>query len=537
MKIRDLFVADVTRDIPPVVYFHEQSPEKLAGRGRRVHHHRRLPRGRPARPARQGRHPRAVRPPAPGHRRASCDKPGGPELPPPGSPASTAPASRASPSSSASRSTAPAPGRHAHSPRRCSRATTPRGARSCVDAWNGAARRGSTRSRWSSTSAASPATTSTSTSAALRQVQARLGYCSKSHLVADVRAASSSGTASGARSSRPPRRPSASPGRRPRTSSRPTTTSPTCMHVLDPERYRDPMSWIDSRAGSRTGAGTAVKEVVDAIEAMLDHPRARARPLFIVVDEVSQYVHQDDNRMLKLQSLRLGAGAAAQGRGLAPRHRPAEARGQRPRPTTSASSRTASRRACASTSHPTNIRDVVHKRLLAKKPAHERMLRELFQKHRPRPQALRLRLRGDHRGGLRRGLPDAARARRPAHADHVEPAHPLEPRAGRRPRHPRPAPAPRRAVPRAEARRARGRASSSPSTPSSRSSTRRSTPTCRPRWPASSTTRTCADDALALRAAKAVALLELIQEQSPTDAGARGQCLYRGSARATRSRP
>ena len=28
--IRDLFVADVTRDIPPVVYFHEQSPEKLA---------------------------------------------------------------------------------------------------------------------------------------------------------------------------------------------------------------------------------------------------------------------------------------------------------------------------------------------------------------------------------------------------------------------------------------------------------------------------------------------------------------------------
>ncbi len=29
MKIQELFVADVTRDIPPVVYFHEQSPEKL----------------------------------------------------------------------------------------------------------------------------------------------------------------------------------------------------------------------------------------------------------------------------------------------------------------------------------------------------------------------------------------------------------------------------------------------------------------------------------------------------------------------------
>jgi hypothetical protein len=28
--IRDLFVSDITRDIPPVVYFHEQTPEKLA---------------------------------------------------------------------------------------------------------------------------------------------------------------------------------------------------------------------------------------------------------------------------------------------------------------------------------------------------------------------------------------------------------------------------------------------------------------------------------------------------------------------------
>ena len=29
MQIRELFAADVTRDIPPVVYFHEQSPAKL----------------------------------------------------------------------------------------------------------------------------------------------------------------------------------------------------------------------------------------------------------------------------------------------------------------------------------------------------------------------------------------------------------------------------------------------------------------------------------------------------------------------------
>lgn len=30
MKIRDLFAQNVTRNIPPVVYFHEQTPERLA---------------------------------------------------------------------------------------------------------------------------------------------------------------------------------------------------------------------------------------------------------------------------------------------------------------------------------------------------------------------------------------------------------------------------------------------------------------------------------------------------------------------------
>ena len=80
MLIRDLFVSDVTRDIPPVVYFHEQSPEKLARRGLGVHHHRRLARGPSEPPPGAGRHPRAVRPAAHEHRR-ELDKPGGPELP------------------------------------------------------------------------------------------------------------------------------------------------------------------------------------------------------------------------------------------------------------------------------------------------------------------------------------------------------------------------------------------------------------------------------------------------------------------------
>ena len=56
MLIRELFVSDVTRDIPPVVYFHEQSPGEARRRGlastsspaagpRSHPHHRRVPNG------------------------------------------------------------------------------------------------------------------------------------------------------------------------------------------------------------------------------------------------------------------------------------------------------------------------------------------------------------------------------------------------------------------------------------------------------------------------------------------------------------
>ena len=55
MQIKELFTSDVTRDIPPVVYFHEQRPEKLAaevseyiitgGFPEGHPHHRRVPDG------------------------------------------------------------------------------------------------------------------------------------------------------------------------------------------------------------------------------------------------------------------------------------------------------------------------------------------------------------------------------------------------------------------------------------------------------------------------------------------------------------
>ncbi len=80
MLIRELFAADVTRDIPPVVYFHEQTPGKLAGEvseyivtgGWPARHpnHRRVP---------DGIHEQYVR--LLTTIAGELDKPGGPELP------------------------------------------------------------------------------------------------------------------------------------------------------------------------------------------------------------------------------------------------------------------------------------------------------------------------------------------------------------------------------------------------------------------------------------------------------------------------
>ena len=80
MKLRTLFESDVTRDIPPVVYFHEQSPQKLAeevseyiitgGFDDKHPHYKRVP---------NGIHEQYVR--LLDGISTELDKPGGPELP------------------------------------------------------------------------------------------------------------------------------------------------------------------------------------------------------------------------------------------------------------------------------------------------------------------------------------------------------------------------------------------------------------------------------------------------------------------------
>ena len=152
------------------------------------------------------------------------------------------------------------------------------------------------------------------------------------------------------------------------------------LHVMKPERYPEPSTWIESRAGLHTGVGTSVREVVEAIDAMI-HIREEDKSLFIVVDEVSQYVHQDESRMLKLQSFVSELGQKLKGRVwlLATGQQKLE---------DSADNNPLAKLKDRFPTHlrvhlgTTNIRDVIHKRLLKKKPELEKTLRELFHKHR-----------------------------------------------------------------------------------------------------------------------------------------------------------
>lgn len=152
------------------------------------------------------------------------------------------------------------------------------------------------------------------------------------------------------------------------------------MHAMYPSRYTDPMSWFDSRAGAQTGMGTSPSETTKAIINMLNH-RASGKTLFVVVDEVSQYIHQNTERMLKLQSFVSDLGQKLKGQVWL------LATGQQKLEDSEDESnigKLKDRFPPKLRVHlaPTNIRDVVHKRLLKKASSKEAQLRSLFGQHR-----------------------------------------------------------------------------------------------------------------------------------------------------------
>ncbi|HKY38425.1 MAG TPA: BREX system P-loop protein BrxC [Polyangiaceae bacterium] len=153
------------------------------------------------------------------------------------------------------------------------------------------------------------------------------------------------------------------------------------LHALRPALFPTPMSWVDSRTGSQFGSKRAADEAVVAIDQILKR-RAPGRTLFIVVDEVSQYIHDDEDRMLALQSFVVALKARMKGQVWL------LATGQQKLEEGAGNIATLSKmkdrfppslRVHLGTA---NIRDVVHKRLLRKKKQLERDLTELFHAHR-----------------------------------------------------------------------------------------------------------------------------------------------------------
>ncbi len=151
------------------------------------------------------------------------------------------------------------------------------------------------------------------------------------------------------------------------------------LYALQPEIYGEEMAWADAKAGSK--ASLSAEEAVAAIQHMIE-TRRPGRHLFIVVDEVSQYVHDDPDRMLKLQSLVVALGQRLKGQVWL------LATGQQKLEEGAAATANLSKMKDRFPAHlrvhlgSNNIRDVVHQRLLKKRHTVRGELEELFEEHR-----------------------------------------------------------------------------------------------------------------------------------------------------------
>jgi hypothetical protein len=375
--IRDLFVSDVTRDIPPVVYFHEQDPEKLAAEvseyiitgGWPPDHpnHRRVP---------DGIHEQYVR--LLNAIVKELDKSGGPELP-----AAWISGFYGSGKSSFAKLLGLAldgialPDGNSLAEAWLRRNTAPR-ADELRDAWQklrekvdpiavvfdvGGVARGNEHIH----------------STAVRQVQRRLGYCSTEPLVADFELSLErdghwdkfENTAEQALGK---------PWADVKDAALAEEDFSLVMSKMYPDRYSDPMSWFTSRGGTHARSESP-EEAVSAIGDMLRF-RKRGATLFMVVDEVSQYVLSSKDRIDRLRAFATALGARLKGAAWL------LALGQQKLDEEADDSFLI----WAKDRFPphlrvhlaaTNIRDVVHKRLLQKTPQAEDHLRELFTAHRP----------------------------------------------------------------------------------------------------------------------------------------------------------
>ncbi len=376
MLIRDLFASDVTRDIPPVVYFHEQGPDKLAGEvseyivtgGWPENHpnHRRVPRGI--------------------HEQyvalltgitAELGKPGGPDLPN----AWISGFYGSGKSSFAkllglSLDGVALPDGGSLAEAWLARDTSPNSAE-LRGAWQKLRQRidplavvfdvGSVARDGEHVHAA-----------AIRQVQRRLGYCAEP-LVGDFELALER-DGEWSRFEEKAQEVLGKPWAGVKGNMMAEEDFSLVMSQLYPDRYTDPMAWFASRGGTHARSESP-EEAVAAIRDMMEFRRPDAT-LFLVIDEVSQYVLSHRERVDRLRAFATALGATLRGRAwllaLGQQRLDEEADDSfliwaRDRFPPRLRVHLA----------PTNIKDVVHRRLLQKRPDAEEPLRALFESNRP----------------------------------------------------------------------------------------------------------------------------------------------------------
>ena len=377
MQIHELFAADVTRDIPPVVYFFQQTPEKLADEVREYivtggyaetdpRHQR----------TREGIHEQFVRLLSSLHKERT--KPGGPDLP-----ASWISGFYGSGKSSFAKLLGLAlDGRTLPDGRRLADALIERDhsplAPALREAWTrlvdgilpmavvfdiGSAARDDEHIH----------------SVVVRELQKRLGYCAESEDVAEYELSLERDGEYDAFLAHAQKTLGA-PWDVMKTKAQAGDHFSHVLSVLHPDRYPSPSDWYDAHSGNRKGHGLSVQDALDAIEGMLSI-RADDRTLFLIVDEVSQYVHDSQDRMLKLQSFVSALGERLKGRVwlLVTGQQKLDEAAENTNLGKLKDRFPPRLRVHLST---TNIRDVVHRRLLAKKPEKELALEALFQRHR-----------------------------------------------------------------------------------------------------------------------------------------------------------
>ncbi len=375
--IRDLFLSDVTRDIPPVVYFHEQSPPKLAAEvseyivtgGWPDDHpnHRRVP---------SGIHEQYVR--LLTGIAAELDRPGGPDLP-----NAWISGFYGSGKSSFAKLLGLA----------LDGVALPDGG-SLAEAWlrrDTSPRASELRAAWSLLrQKVDPLAVVFDIggvardnehihAATVRQVQRRLGYCSTEPLVADFELRLER-DGEWARFETLAAEALGQPWAAVKDKALAEEDFSLVMSLMYPERYTDPMSWFTSRGGTHSRSESP-EEAVAAIRDMLRF-RAPAATLFLVVDEVSQYVLSERDRVDRLRAFATALGATLRGRAwlLALGQQKLDEEADESFLVWARDRFPPKLRVHLAA---TNIRDVVHKRLLQKRPAAEAQLRDLFERHRP----------------------------------------------------------------------------------------------------------------------------------------------------------